>query len=797
MQYQWLIMSRMARIIPQPVSGTSLTRFNQFSFFVHWNCLALFLVLSGMMIPGRADTFGDFTYTSTNSSVAITGYIGPGGDVVIPDTIENKPITAVGRYAFSYDNRVIGVVMPDSVINIGASAFDGCTNLANIVLPNGITNIGSAAFRNCTNLPSINIPTNVTRLEDFLFKGCTSLTNVIIPDGVTYIGSCVFDHCVKISSLSIPNSVTNIVGVFGACRGLTFYGCRGLTNITLPDNIPILADMLFNGCSGLTKITIPRNVNRIGYCTFLNCTALKSVTIPAGVTNMGGQGFSGCSSLTSVFFEGDAPALVASDLFASATNVTVYYHAGTTGWSETFAGRPTALWVETDPRDFTYHDNGSALTITGYTGPGGNVTIPDAIEGKPVMVIGNAAFANNTNLTSVIIPNSVTKIDWNAFSSCSSLTTITLPIGIGIITDFSFYRCTSLTGIVIPDGVTYIGNMAFLGCSALTNVTIPSSVTHIGSSAFSSCSSLRNLIIPDGVQRILHHAFLGCNGLTNIYISKSVTVIENDVFLACDGLETFTVDELNTRYASVNGVLFDKSQTTLIKCPGTTCGDYLVPNGTTTIGESAFDYCLGLKSVTFPESVTNIGKNAFWWCTNLTGMYFEGNAPTSVSTNLFYNSTNVTVYYRAGTTGWGSNFAGQPTALWVEQPSYQDWARNSGLVDKFPDASGESDDADGDGISNRAEMLAGTDPINSGSALMFECILRPDELTDSDKTAIGPDQHALYFQAVPGKKYEIQSLNAFGGIWQTETNVIATTTQKRVVVNKPVDQGFYRVVLVP
>jgi hypothetical protein len=276
-----------------------------------------------------------------------------------------------------------------------------------------------------------------------------------------------------------------------------------------------------------------------------------------------------------------------------------------------------------------------------------------------------------------------------------------------------------------------------------------------------------------------------------------VTLIENDVFLGCDSLKNITVDELNPRYASLNGVLFDKSQTTLIKCPGAMSGDYVVPSGITNVIASAFDYCLGLKSVTLPESITNIGKNAFWWCTNLTSMYFEGNAPTSVSTNLFNNSTNVTVYYRAGTTGWSDTFAGRPTALWVEQPTYQDWAQATGLLEKFPDASGESDDADADGMNNRAEMRAGTDPTSPSSTLKFETAPRPDELTDADKTAIGPDQHALYFQAVPGRKYEIQSLNAFGGTWQTETSVTATSTQKRAVVNKPIDQGFYRVVLVP
>lgn len=449
--------------------------------------------------------------------------------------------------------------------------------------------------------------------------------------------------------------------------------------------------------------------------------------------------------------------------------------------------------------DYVYTTNGASITITGYTGPGGNVTIPDTILDKQVTTIASSAFANNTNLTSVTIPNSVTNIgrgDWNgAFSYCSALTNVALPNSLVYLNANSFEHCTNLTDIIIPDSVNYIGDGAFDGCTGLTLITIPNSVVSLREFSFSGCTGLRNLNVPDGVRSIMFYAFIGCTGLTNIFISKSVTVIEDNAFFACDRLETFTVDEANTRYAGLEGVLFNKNQSILVRCPSSRSGVYVIPNGVTTIAKSAFDFCGNLTNITIPNSLTAIGGNAFWWCTNLTSIYFEGDAPTSVPTNIFYKATNVTVYYRAGTTGWSNTFAGQPTALWT--PTYQEWARIVGLTDQFPNASGEGDDADHDGMSNLAEMQAGTDPMNANSKLAFESVTRPEDLIDADKTPIGEDQHALYFQSAPGRQYEIQSANAFGGIWQAETNVTATTTQKRVLVKKPIDQGFYRVVLVP
>jgi hypothetical protein len=130
-------------------------------------------------------------------------------------------------------------------------------------------------------------------------------------------------------------------------------------------------------------------------------------------------------------------------------------------------------------------------------------------------------------------------------------------------------------------------------------------------------------------------------------------------------LPSITVDTLNPVYSSVAGVLFNKSQTTLIEYPAGKAGtSYTIPNTVTNIGEVAFSSCSGLTSVTIPNSVTTIEFDAFYACSNLTGVYFQGNAP-SLGSDVFSGDNHATVYYLSGATGWGTTFGGRPTAMWT------------------------------------------------------------------------------------------------------------------------------------
>jgi hypothetical protein len=261
---------------------------------------------------------------------------------------------------------------------------------------------------------------------------------------------------------------------------------------------------------------------------------------------------------------------------------------------------------------FTYTTNNGTITITRYTGTGGAVNIPPAINGLPVRTLGGEAFFDCTGLTSVTIPDSITNMGDGAFAECSKLKSVTIPDSITIIGENTFSGCAALSGITLPKSIVSIEDGAFEYCGALTSITISESVTNIGLAAFSDCSSL--------------------------------TMIG--------------VDAQNAFYSSLNGVLFDKNQTSLLQYPGGIKGGYTVPNSATNIGAWAFQGS-SAAVVTIPASVSSIGSGAFEDCYYLSDVFFKGNAPT-YGWDIFSLVYNATVYYTAGTAGWSSTFAGLP-----------------------------------------------------------------------------------------------------------------------------------------
>jgi len=169
---------------------------------------------------------------------------------------------------------------------------------------------------------------------------------------------------------------------------------------------------------------------------------------------------------------------------------------------------PTVLQAQ-----FTFTTNNGSITITGYTGSGGVVAIPDTTNGYAVTSIGSSAFYRGFSITSVVIPKGITTIG-----------------------DYAFYLCNRMTNVAIPNGVTTIGFSAFAGSSSLTSITIPNSVTGIGDDSFLNCSSLTSVTIPNSITSIPDLAFANCTGLGKVTISASVTGIGQSAFARCPAL---------------------------------------------------------------------------------------------------------------------------------------------------------------------------------------------------------------------------------------------------------------------
>lgn len=188
-----------------------------------------------------------------------------------------------------------------------------------------------------------------------------------------------------------------------------------------------------------------------------------------------------------------------------------------------------ALPITVQGLDYTYSSDGSAVTITGYTGTNSVITIPEMIDGQPVATIGEYAF-NGSGLTSVTIPDSVTTFKRGAFNSNYDLINIVMPNSVTSIGRNAFAHCSSLTDVIIPDSVTFLDIGAFYDCTKLTSAVIGNSVPEIRIGLFNSCDNLSYVSIGNSITNIDDGAFYNCASLNKITIPDSVTHIHYKAF---------------------------------------------------------------------------------------------------------------------------------------------------------------------------------------------------------------------------------------------------------------------------
>ena len=624
--------------------------------------------LTNIEIPYGVTSIGEYTFYDCSSLESINVEEGNQKYTSENGVLFNKEKTEIIRYP--EDKKETEYIIPDTVITINKLAFYRTKNLESIIIPKSITNIDDYIFNKCSSLVNIEIPDSVTEIGFYAFSGCSNLesinieeenqkytsengvlfnkekteiikypqgkkeTEYIIPATVTDIGEEAFINCSNLIEIEIPNSVERI-------GSYAFYRCTSLINIEIPDSVTSIGDYAFSFCNSLTNVEIPDGVTTIGRNAFSGCSSLITIEVPNSVASIGESAFYNCKNLTMY-----CPSNSYTEIYAENNQLKYKLDRNVDNvdgiiWEYTLENGK-AVDVEPKSRD--------SLPI--------ELIIPNALDGylvtsikdhafsdcrgltkieipNSVTSIGDHAFSDCRGLTKIEIPNSVTSIGEYAFYYCTSLTNIEIPYGVTSIGEYTFYDCSSLTNIEIPYGVTSIGDYAFNSCSSLTNIEIPNSVTSIGSYAFESCRNLTNIEIPDSVMSIGTAIFNDCSSLVNIEIPDSVTNIGTAAFNYCSSLENINVEEENLKYASENGVLFNKEKTEIIRYPGGKKDtEYTIPNNITSIGEYAFQGC-NLTSIQIPNSVERIGRDAFYRCTSLINIEIPDSV-TSIGDYAFY-----------------------------------------------------------------------------------------------------------------------------------------------------------------
>ena len=585
------------------------------------NAFASCYSLENIIIPDSVTSLGTYVFNECSSLKSVT---------------MSANVTQIGSYVFSECEALTNLTIPYGVTSIGYGAFESCCSLESIIIPDSVENIGSSAFSNCDMLADIVIPDSVTSIGDYAFGECDMLENIDIPDSVITIGERAFADCRSLVSVIVDEDNPSYSSFAGALYnkdktkfiyypvgrkdtafeipdGVTdigvraFYNCKSLENISMPDSVTTIEECAFMSCENLENICISNNITIINDATFYYCSSLRNVSIPDGVTRIGVRAFAECDSLTDIVlpvsvYNIDARAFAGCGLLRK---ITIYNsECEIYGSSDTISSGATIICrSDSTAQEYAEYYNRDFEII----GHNFDVIITDPscyAEGYTTYVCKDCGYSYKDDFVAARCV-----YDDNDFDGICDIC--------GSFSVLESGTCGNLTWILY----NYTGTLVISGVGEMPdfdNVSFPA--------PWGSAYYVKAVRIEEGITNISKDAFADCYSLETVVIPDSVTSIDCTAFSLCADFRNIIINENNPNYCLVNGVLYDKDKTTLICYPrGKTEKSFVVPDGITSIGTSAFYCCANLVSIEIPNSVTSIGMSAFYACSKLESIDISDN----------------------------------------------------------------------------------------------------------------------------------------------------------------------------
>ena len=479
-----------------------------------------------------------FTFASSSKLKTISGsYVLSGTKVttlMLPASLET-----IAGFAFDHAKELTTVDFEEGSVlkTIGADAFQTCSKLQTITIPASVKSIGGSAFSQTYNIKRVNISdinawsqisfsslANPATHARGLYLNGTLVTNLVLDNSVTKISSYAFKGCSTITSVTLPSGLQTI-------GSETFKGCTGITNLTLPSSLQTIGSSAFSDCKSMT-ITIPDdnmltsigkdafNNCKLTTATYNNCTYILTASGKYSVLMK-----SNSTSITEISLHTDTNVVVA-DAFNNCSSLTKVNTTDVNIWAQISFSNSTA-----NPLYYAkkLYENGALVT---------NINLNNTVTR-----IGDYAFYNLvTNEMVLTIPSSVTTIGAYAFNSCKGITKVEFNANSQLTTigNDAFMHCSNLSEIVLPDTVETIGEWAFASTS-IRNINIPAKVKSLEYATFYNCAQLTNVTFAENAQltKIGNSVFGRCSKLVSLQILNTVNYIGTSILYEASPVVTF------------------------------------------------------------------------------------------------------------------------------------------------------------------------------------------------------------------------------------------------------------------